>query len=96
MLARTAGLFLVLCASSVLSFQFLSIGDWGTAAAKPNGKTMAKYNPEFLLAIGDNFYSRGVTSVDDPQFKSKFEDTFAGAVKNLARLTRPLISSIPL
>ena len=57
---------------------------------------MAKYNPEFLLAIGDNFYSRGVTSVDDPQFKSKFEDTFAGAVKNLARLTRPLISSIPL
>jgi hypothetical protein len=72
---------LVLAASLVCSgaaFDFLSIGDWGASAAKPVGATMGKYDPEFVLAIGDNFYSKGVKSVDDPQFKSKFEDTFPG------------------
>jgi len=66
------------CLTAAASFEFLSIGDWGASPAKKVGLTMAKYDPEFALAIGDNFYSNGVKSVNDPQFKSKFEDTFAG------------------
>lgn len=62
-----------------LGFNFLSIGDWGDVGAKEVAPTMAKYEPEFLLAIGDNFYNKGVKSVDDPQFKDKFEDTFTGS-----------------
>jgi 3',5'-cyclic AMP phosphodiesterase CpdA len=37
---------------------------------------MGDYNPEWILAIGDNFYDSGVSGVDDKQFKDKFEDTF--------------------
>lgn len=29
-----------------------------------------------VLLLGDNFYNTGVTSVDDPQFKTKFEDPY--------------------
>ncbi len=57
---------------------FMSIGDWGDTGAKEVAPQMAKYNPEFILAIGDNFYDKGVTGVDDPQWKDKFEDTFTG------------------
>jgi len=56
--------------------EFLSIGDWGASAAKEVAPAMGAFNPEFVLALGDNFYDSGVKSVDDPQFKSKFEDTF--------------------
>lgn len=37
---------------------------------------MGNYEPDWLIAIGDNFYSDGVVGVDDPQFKEKFEQTF--------------------
>eukprot|EP00756_Hemistasia_phaeocysticola_P022057 Hpha_TRINITY_DN15810_c1_g6::TRINITY_DN15810_c1_g6_i1::g.191328::m.191328/K14379/ACP5; tartrate-resistant acid phosphatase type 5 len=57
-------------------FEFLSIGDWGDSGAKDVAPAMGKHSPEFVLALGDNFYDSGVKSVDDPQFKSKFEDTF--------------------
>eukprot|EP00633_Aureoumbra_lagunensis_P002267 CAMPEP_0197291244 /NCGR_PEP_ID=MMETSP0890-20130614/11774_1 /TAXON_ID=44058 ORGANISM="Aureoumbra lagunensis, Strain CCMP1510" /NCGR_SAMPLE_ID=MMETSP0890 /ASSEMBLY_ACC=CAM_ASM_000533 /LENGTH=305 /DNA_ID=CAMNT_0042763895 /DNA_START=245 /DNA_END=1162 /DNA_ORIENTATION=- len=40
------------------------------------GDYAESYNAEFVLGIGDNMYDTGVSSVDDPQFKSKFEDTF--------------------
>jgi len=56
----------------------MSIGDWGDEAAKNVAPVMAEYSPEFILAIGDNFYDRGVSGIDDPQFKEKFEDTFTG------------------
>ena len=39
-------------------------------------KPMGTFTPEFVLSLGDNFYSKGVKSVDDPQFKSKYEETF--------------------
>lgn len=56
--------------------EFLSIGDWGDSGALKIAPHMGEHHPEFVLAIGDNFYNEGVKSVDDPQFKSKFEDTF--------------------
>jgi len=73
-----AVLFLAPCA---LGFEFLSIGDWGDASAKEVAPYMAGdlvNAPEWVIGIGDNFYSKGVQSVDDPQFKDKFEDTFVG------------------
>ena len=73
----------VLRAASVLglagqscAFTFLSIGDWGDPAAKQLNPLMGKETPEFVLAIGDNFYSKGVTGVTDPQWDTKFEKTF--------------------
>jgi len=67
---------LVLTLGAVASFDFLSIGDWGDSGAKQVAPVMGKYDPEFVLAIGDNFYSKGVKSVDDPQFQEKFNSTF--------------------
>ncbi len=32
---------------------------------------------EFVLLLGDNFYDAGVRSVDDPQFRTKFEEPYA-------------------
>ena len=37
----------------------------------------------FVLAIGDNMYDTGVTSVDDPQFQSKFEEPFTAESLNI-------------
>eukprot|EP01062_Namystynia_karyoxenos_P043529 TRINITY_DN318_c0_g2_i1.p1 TRINITY_DN318_c0_g2~~TRINITY_DN318_c0_g2_i1.p1 ORF type:complete len:367 (+),score=140.79 TRINITY_DN318_c0_g2_i1:94-1101(+) len=71
----TAALSLMMASGSA-AVDFLSIGDWGDSGAKELAPVMGKYNPDFVLAIGDNFYDKGVSSVDDPQFKSKFEDTF--------------------
>jgi 3',5'-cyclic AMP phosphodiesterase CpdA len=56
--------------------EFLSIGDWGDSGAHKIAGYMGDYNPEWILAIGDNFYDSGVSGVDDKQFKDKFEDTF--------------------
>jgi len=67
----------LLLTEQVASFSFLSIGDWGDKGAKKLSQHMGSYSPEFVLAIGDNFYDKGVSGVDDPQFKEKFEDTFA-------------------
>jgi len=58
------------------AFSFMSIGDWGDSGAKKLNDPMGSYNPEFVLAIGDNFYDRGVSSLEDPQFEEKFENTF--------------------
>jgi tartrate-resistant acid phosphatase type 5 len=61
----------------VRGFKFLSIGDWGDPAAKELNKWMgAESGVEFVIGIGDNFYSKGVSGIKDPQFKEKFEETF--------------------
>ena len=81
----------VLRAASVLglvgqscAFTFLSIGDWGDPAAKQLNPLMGKETPEFVLAIGDNFYSKGVTGVTDPQWDTKFEKTFTAPSLNVS------------
>jgi len=67
---------LILVPAVVTASEFISIGDWGAKGAKKIAGYMGDHDPEWLLAIGDNFYSDGVSGVDDPQFKNKFEDTF--------------------
>ena len=64
--------------------KFLVIGDWGSGDR--NQKLIAKRMDEkaaadgstFTLAVGDNFYPRGVSSVTDPQWKTSFRDIYTG------------------
>ena len=40
-----------------------------------------KYPINSVLLLGDNIYEEGVKSVDDPQFKEKFEDPYQNVKK---------------
>lgn len=63
------------------SIRFLVVGDWGGlpnapfvtpvewATAQEMGRTAEQLGADFVLALGDNFYYRGVKSVDDPRFQ---------------------------
>ncbi|KAJ1456218.1 Metallo-dependent phosphatase-like protein [Pelagophyceae sp. CCMP2097] len=69
-------------------WDFLSIGDWGDAAAKTYvAAMMGDYaldsQAKFVVAIGDNMYDTGVGTVEDPQFASKFEETFVADSLNV-------------
>ncbi len=63
--------------------RFMVIGDFGTGRADQRkvASAMAKRAKtdglDFILTTGDNIYPRGVTSADDPQWKTKFEDVYA-------------------
>ena len=54
------------------SLSFLMIGDWGhvstelTSTASAMGLLADQANPEFVIALGDNFYDVGVTNDTDP------------------------------
>lgn len=62
------------------SIKFLAVGDWGgvpyppyiTAVQKTTAREMSKVaeqmGADFILALGDNFYFKGVNSVDSPRF----------------------------
>lgn len=63
--------------------RFLVVGDWGTGAAFQKrvaeqmcAKSTAE-QPSFIISTGDNIYNRGVDSVNDPQWKTKFEDIYS-------------------
>ncbi|MFN8438315.1 MAG: tartrate-resistant acid phosphatase type 5 family protein [Cytophagales bacterium] len=67
------------------AFVFFVIGDWGR-----NGeynqmevanamKSCAKIaDPEFIISTGDNFYTYGVASTQDPQWTNSFENVYKG------------------
>jgi tartrate-resistant acid phosphatase type 5 len=65
---------------------FLLFGDWGkgTPQQKDVAEAMAGYadeqkatNPvQFVISAGDNFYEEGVSSTEDSQWKTKFEDMY--------------------
>lgn len=54
-----------------------------TAAEQTTAKGMddlaGEIGARFALALGDNFYYDGVTSVDDHRFKDTFENVFTGS-----------------
>ncbi|GEM_PF-235918 len=62
--------------------RFAALGDTGTGSEKQykTGKALAKHckdkGCDFVLLLGDNFYDVGVSSENDKQFKTKFEDPY--------------------
>jgi tartrate-resistant acid phosphatase type 5 len=89
-------LLLLAVAASALPSCFLSMGDWGhnTPNTSSIGRLMeaAYSNPgsvgcasiDFTLALGDNFYSVGVSSVEDPQWNTTFTAQFRiGALQDV-------------
>jgi len=64
---------------------FFTFGDWGRNGHY-NQKELAdmmdiigtKVEPEFIISTGDNFYPNGVASVNDPYWKTSFEDVYNG------------------
>jgi hypothetical protein len=70
-------------AGEVETIRFVVLGDGGEGndAQYQVGHTMAEVcgqlGCDFALYLGDNFYSTGVSSVDDPQFDTKFEMPYA-------------------
>jgi hypothetical protein len=63
--------------------RFIVIGDMGTGrvdqrkVAAAMAQRAGSDGLDFLLTTGDNFYPKGVSSADDPQWKNKFEDVYA-------------------
>jgi acid phosphatase len=61
---------------------FLVIGDWGRGStaqkrlAAAFGRTADVVRARFVISTGDNFYPAGVTSVEDAQWKTSFEDMY--------------------
>lgn len=61
---------------------FAVLGDWGRDTPEQHhvaaamGRAAAAARSDFVLAIGDNFYSDGVASVDDPLWQSVFEGVY--------------------
>jgi tartrate-resistant acid phosphatase type 5 len=62
---------------------FIFFGDWGTGTedqiqtAKGMKHFCKKQLCEFGLLLGDNFYPDGVRDVNDPQFKTRFEEIYS-------------------
>lgn len=70
-------------AGSPIGRGFIAMGDWGRDGtnhqrdvALQMGRAMRAMNGQFVLAVGDNFYEAGVASVDDPKWRTSFEDVY--------------------
>lgn len=64
---------------------FLVLGDWGRnghyqqrAVAEWMDAAMYQLNADFITTTGDNFYSNGVASVNDPYWQTSFEQIYHG------------------
>lgn len=62
---------------------FVAIGDWGRngadhqiQVAKQMGKWTTENPNDFILALGDNFYPKGVTSENDPLWHYSYENIY--------------------
>ena len=67
------------------SVNFLVLGDWGRnghyqqrAVAKWMDIVMEQLDGDFIVTTGDNFYSNGVASVNDPYWQSSYEAIYDG------------------
>jgi len=76
---------LLVCACAA-QLQFITFADWGGESYAPFttqsqlavAQAMAATSPEFVLAVGDNFYNDGVSSSSSQRFQSTFEDVYTG------------------
>lgn len=67
------------------SLNFLVLGDWGRnghydqiQVAEWMDVAMQKIDGDFVVTTGDNFYSNGVASVNDPYWRTSFEEIYHG------------------
>lgn len=66
------------------SLRVLVLGDFGTGGegqhevSRAIAETHASAPPHFVLTVGDNFYPRGVASVEDPLWGTVFEEVYSG------------------
>ncbi|MDW3645503.1 MAG: metallophosphoesterase [Bacteroidia bacterium] len=87
--SHTAGQMIQVVSES-RSLNFAVMGDWGVrgklqqkeVAQQLNAFTQAK-GLDFIVTTGDNFYPRGVESVDDAHWKESYEDIYRGASMNI-------------
>ncbi|HXI71648.1 MAG TPA: tartrate-resistant acid phosphatase type 5 family protein [Verrucomicrobiae bacterium] len=63
---------------------FLIFGDWGRNGQKDQVEVAAQMataaqavGAKFIVSVGDNFYNKGVASVDDPQWQTSFEKVYS-------------------
>lgn len=66
------------------SLNFIVVGDWGKhgshsqrLVANQMGQYAEKYHSDFVISTGDNFYMRGVQSVNDPQWQQTYENVYS-------------------
>lgn len=63
--------------------RFVAVGDTGKGGkgqfdvARAIDAHCKRYGCDFVLLLGDNIYETGVSSVDDPLFKTRFEEPYA-------------------
>ncbi len=62
---------------------FLVVGDWGRNGffnqrnvAVSMGEVGARINSRFTISTGDNFYTEGVDSIEDPKWERSFENIY--------------------
>lgn len=66
------------------SVKFFTFGDWGSGnqdqknVAEVTKKICKELGCDFGLLLGDNFYESGVSSTEDPLWKSRFQDIYQG------------------
>jgi len=64
------------------SLQFITLGDWGADTPKQKqdanamGRWCDKNKCDFVLALGDNFYTHGVDSATDSRFATTWSDVY--------------------
>lgn len=82
-LSAAAALPLGAMAQNKQALTFLAVGDWGRDGAfhqqdvaDQMGKAADALSPAFVVSVGDNFYEDGVTGVDDPMWRSSFEQVY--------------------
>ena len=67
------------------NLQFLVVGDWGRngtqnqqQVANQMNRTALVTNVQFVISTGDNFYESGVSSINDSQWLTSFENVYSG------------------
>jgi tartrate-resistant acid phosphatase type 5 len=72
------------------SISFIAIGDWGRGGkynqketAEQMGLYAGKKQTDFIITTGDNIYNTGVINIDDPKFKTSFEDIYTASSLNI-------------
>lgn len=67
-------------AQNELVFQSLGDWGWGNEAQRRVAAAMARVAEaegcDFIVSVGDNFYPEGVAGIDDPKWRTHFEDIY--------------------